>query len=215
MPPKLGGCWTCTHWHGETTDQGLYGAHCILLHQRPLYSPLMKRRRDIMKLPAAFALSLALSGSAMAFEVDGIRSGMSVADLRKVAASRHLELWSVGEGSWLMGRSANYEIAGSFGFCGPRGLNAYSRSIDPDQEYATQVERTIGSHGQPKVSVTRTLWNGPGGGEVVGVEMQWRDGETRTTLSFIPEGPDGKGNLRHNRAASLSIADMTRLCDGP
>ncbi|EFF74143.1 hypothetical protein HMPREF0004_4565 [Achromobacter piechaudii ATCC 43553] len=22
MPPKLGGCWTCTHWHGETTDQG-------------------------------------------------------------------------------------------------------------------------------------------------------------------------------------------------
>jgi len=22
MPPKLGGCWTCTHWHGETTDEG-------------------------------------------------------------------------------------------------------------------------------------------------------------------------------------------------
>jgi len=21
MPPKLGGCWTCTHWHGETTDE--------------------------------------------------------------------------------------------------------------------------------------------------------------------------------------------------
>lgn len=21
MPTKLGGCWTCTHWHGETTDE--------------------------------------------------------------------------------------------------------------------------------------------------------------------------------------------------
>ena len=22
LSQRPGGCWTCTHWHGETTDQG-------------------------------------------------------------------------------------------------------------------------------------------------------------------------------------------------
>lgn len=168
-----------------------------------------------MKFPVSIALSIAVTGSAMAFEVDGFRSGMSVDDLKRVAATRYLELWSVGEGSWLMGRSAKHEIVGSFGFCGPRGLNSYTRSLDPDQEYASQVERAIASLGQPKVSITRNLWTGPGGGEIVSVTMQWLQGGTRTTISSTPEGRDGKGNLRHNRAASLSITDMTRLCSAP
>ena len=165
-----------------------------------------------MKSALAIALNFAVISSVSAFEVEGIRSGMSIAELRKVAAARQLELWQVAPGSWVMGRSAKYEIVGSFGVCDATGLNGYIRPLDPDVEYVGQVERSINALGQPSVTVSRNLWNGPGGGEVVNVNMEWQRGNTRMTLSYGPEGRDGKGNLRHTRGASISYVDMSKLC---
>ncbi len=89
---------------------------------------------------------------------------------------------------------------------------AYSKAIDPDNDYVPTLERNLSSWGQPKVSVRRQPWSGPGGGDIVSLDNLWKRGSDEINLSFSPEGRDGKGGLRYNRGAFLSYADRSRVC---
>ncbi|MGF6771124.1 glycerate kinase [Paraburkholderia sp. GAS199] len=89
---------------------------------------------------------------------------------------------------------------------------AYSKNMDADSEYVPTVERSMNMWGQPKVLVRHMPWPGPGGGETQDVTMLWRQGTTEITVSFTPEGRDGKGALRYNRTASIAYVDKARVC---
>jgi hypothetical protein len=152
-----------------------------------------------------YALSwLLLATGATAFDIDGFRSGMTREQLSAEAKNGGLEANQGPYGSWYIGKAAENRIDGTFSFCG-KALVSYHRSVDFDVDYTPSLRTFIEKHGQPRrVRTTQNPWTGPGGGSIARVDMAWYAGNDRITLSFSPEGRDGKGQLRHNRGASIS-----------
>ena len=163
----------------------------------------MARAERAAMQTAVIGMAIALLGSASAraagFEFLGLRSSMSPEEVQ-AAAPKGFELRmfpSTSSGALVRG----YDFYAQLAFCNGR-LVAVSRSLDADTSWAPAVEAAIRSRGQPRVFVESQPWTGPGGGNVSSVVLQWLDGQTRYSLSISPEGRDGKGDLRHNRAAS-------------
>jgi hypothetical protein len=166
-----------------------------------------------MNKSAIAAMLLIASSAASAFDVDGFHSGMTPADVAAIAQRQGAEAWEYQPGMWATGIRSQYRIDGTFSFCASTGLVSYSRSLDPDADYLPTVERTLSALGQPKVTVRRGPNPGPGGGDVQSIDLLWaHDRTSEILISLIPEGRDGKGALRYNRAASVSYLDRTRLC---
>lgn len=168
-----------------------------------------------MKKTAIATMFLIMSSAAAAFDVDGYRSGMTPAEVAAIAQRNGLEMWQMPNmpGAWAIGIRAQYRVDATFAFCAPTGLVAYSHSLDPDNAYLPAVERAIAAWGQPKVSVRREVWTGPGGGDVESIDMLWKRSDgTELSVSFGPEGRDGKGALRYNRGASIGYVDRLRTC---
>jgi len=164
---------------------------------------------------AIAALLMLASGAALAFDVDGYRSGMTPDDVAAIAQRQGLDMWQIANmpGDWAIGTRAQYRIDSTFAFCAPAGLISYSHSLDPDNAYLPTVQRTIAAWGQPKVSVRRLVWSGPGGGDIESIDMLWKRGDgTELSISFTPEGRDGAGTLRYNRGTSISYIDRSRVC---
>jgi hypothetical protein len=160
------------------------------------------------------AISVVLCGSlpALAFDVDGYSSGMSVEQLINLANVRGEKALKVtgdvpGQG-WVVTDSKG-GINASLFFC-DNHLQIYNHPIDFDAEYWQTLRSLLTEHGQPtKVEAQQQLWLGSGGGYVTHVSVSWRVGVDEITLDFNPEGRDGRGNLRYSRSASViyRIAD--------
>ncbi|MFM0060980.1 hypothetical protein PQR64_35740 [Paraburkholderia phytofirmans] len=168
-----------------------------------------------MKKMAIAVVLMIASGATLAFDVDGYRSGMTPGQVAAMADRQGLDMWQMADvpGDWAIGIRAQYRIDATFAFCAPAGLFAYAHSLDPDNAYLPAVERTIAAWGQPKVSVQRVAWSGPGGGDIQSIDMLWKRGDgTELSISFTPEGRDGAGALRYNRGTSISYIDRSRVC---
>jgi hypothetical protein len=147
---------------------------------------------------------LLVTGSSYAFNADGFYSGMTHKQFTAEARNRGLETKEGPNGNWLIGKFSDYRIDGTFFFCGD-ALMLYNRSVDFDVDYIPTLNSFIEKFGQPRSTrTTINPWYGPGGGDVQSVEMLWFSSNDRITLSFSPEGRDGKGQLRHYRGASIS-----------
>lgn len=145
-----------------------------------------------------------ISYGAGAFDVDGYRTGMTREQLLRAAQSRGRDLWETPiHGNLAIGSRAELQIDGTFFLC-EDSLVVYMKSVDFDVDYVPTLEMFLAKYGKPKtISTSQSPWTGPGGGNVRRVEMSWTMGNDDITLSFSPEGRDGKGALRHNRASSI------------
>ena len=174
----------------------------------------VRRRRSSQTLAKSFiaCLALTVSASALPFNVDSFHTGMI---LNEVTSSVEAQGWTLAPHRTVAGAylEAHYDGSGqvtgigpaSFTFCNGR-LIAYIRSIDFDTEYPMKLRDLLGAYGnQPRITVVQDPWNGPGGGYISSVRMQWSvsDGE-RVDLEFIPEGRTGNGALKNSRVASVS-----------
>lgn len=167
------------------------------------YSLGFTMNRYLLHILMAVSWLLFTTG-ANAFDIDGFRSGMTREQLILEAKNRGLEAKESAYGSWIIGEFATYRIDGNFSFCG-EGLVSYNRMVDFDVDYIPSLQNLIEKHGQPHlIRTTKNPWSGPGGGYILGVEVTWYANNDRIQLSFYPEGRDGKGQLRHNRTASIS-----------
>lgn len=140
-----------------------------------------------------------------AFDIDGFRSGMTRQELSIAAKNRGLEAKKGPFDNWIVGNFAESKgrIDGIFAFCG-EVLVWYSRSIDFDVDYIPVLQSLIEKNGQPQRVRTSLTQMVGAEGNMQGVEMRWYVGNDRITLSFSPEGRDGKGQLRHSRDSSIS-----------
>lgn len=163
---------------------------------------------------AGLMLSAILTTPTMAFELAGLRSGMSRSDV-EAAAPRGFTFKALdtnGESGALINGT---EVFATLAFCRGR-LIAVTRMIDPDTDWLPAVQAGTRDRGPPQVSTKTQEWSGPGGGTVSSLVLRWRGGGADYDLSLTPEGRDGRGNLRHNRAASMSFFETaTNPCWTP
>lgn len=148
---------------------------------------------------------------AQEFEAFRLKSGMTMEQVEKAAPfSYELRLDKQASPDWVTGIIAkaiseatgdDSDIYTGVGFCNRR-LVWVSRSIDPDTDFATYMEKWLRDFGQPKLSLTRHPWTGTGGGEILTVEFDWSHDGVKYMLMLNPEGRTGAGQLRYNRAAT-------------
>jgi len=153
------------------------------------------------KTPLLILIALFVAAPAGAFNVDGVRSGMTTEELVNHGARLGLEVKS-GDGlNYLMGKLSQYQIEGSFVVCNGRVVS-YSKSVDFDADYANLAMDMIRRYGQPRVAATRMPLV-QSTATIPQVAMTWLENEDRIELSFSPEVRDGKGALKMNRGAQL------------
>ena len=139
--------------------------------------------------------------TASAFDIDGIKSGMTIQELTSHAARLGLEVHHTDGFNYFMGKLDKYQIDGSFVVCSGRVVS-YAKSVDFDADYPKLLIDTIQRLGQPKVVATRRQLQ-QSTTMIPAVEMIWRDKQDRVNLSFSTEVRDGKGALKMNRGANL------------
>lgn len=160
-------------------------------------------------LVAAIAIA-SLPGIARAaeFELAGLRSGMTEEQVRSVAPSG-FELRTSANGVAVIVKG--YDIYATLAFCKGKVMSV-SRPIDADVDFVPAVNIALRDRGQPQVMTSSQAWSGPGGGSVESLTLRWVRAGVRYDISITPEGRDGRGDLRHNRGASISFVDLTNLC---
>jgi hypothetical protein len=196
---------------GVAADKRSLGVIVAELAQQPwlVGQRMHKRSYRHLQIGVAVLVSL-LTASAQAFEADGFASDMSRAQIEVAARHRGLEAWNTDFDNLVIGNRPNMRIDGVFAFCDDK-MRWYNRPLDFDSDYYAAMESFLGNFGQPSsTTVGQQPWNGPGGGYVQSVSTVWKSEKDRITLSFSPEGRDGKGALIHNRAASVSYVAATR-----
>jgi hypothetical protein len=152
-------------------------------------------------MAAALSLVPLCARAAPAFEMLGLRSGMTVQEVQSAApAGFHLGMFDANSGGITDGK----EIYATVAFCGGRLVDV-TRGFDADVDWPPAVQRALRERGQPTTSIRETPWPGPGGGTVSSVVMSWTNAKYRYELDLWPEGRDGRGNLRHTRGASVSM----------
>ncbi|MBU9574071.1 hypothetical protein C6P74_25620 [Burkholderia multivorans] len=160
---------------------------------------------------AVAVFAAVLSMSALAFDVDGFRTGMTVNEVAIVVQNQG---WTLGEskGNRAMRYEFHFDSNGKvtgigpadFTFCDGR-LIAYTRSLDFDTEYAPKLRELIEGYGnRPRIEVKQYPWNGQNGGYITSVRTIWAVGREFIELGFEPEEHSGDGSLKHYRGASLA-----------
>ena len=166
---------------------------------------------DVGRLAFIFVLSL-YGGGVYAFDVDGIRSGMTPAELEVIVKSRGGELWTGADtgdvrqmsSSLIYRDSYDQQLAPSYGFCAGK-LVLYGAHFDFDTDYPVFLERFVKAYGMPTKIVVRN--NGrAGGGTYKEIAIRWYSGSDRIELSFAPEERFSSGKLKHGRSASVGYA---------
>jgi len=170
-----------------------------------------------------FALAFAaICLHAQAFDVDGFKSGMTLAQV--ASELKHYQLKVIKEelnwGAYVavpLNEKGDVDLTRPgfpvFNFCKGR-LFLYSRPIDFDADYIAVLEERLRTFGSPqKVLTERQPWEGPGGGYVATARMRWYEGEQRIDLTFSPEGRTGTGALRHFRNAAIEYAQKNSCWD--
>jgi len=166
-----------------------------------------------MKKTATGAILLIAASTALAFNVDGFRSGMTPAEVAATAQQQGAEMWQIGATNYATGQRSQQRLDGTFSFCPATGLIAYSTDLDAENGYLPAVERALTAWGQPTVSLRHTRWLGQGGGDISLIEMKWKQPHgTEVAISSNPDGRDGSGALRYKRSASISYLDRSRVC---
>ncbi|WP_160293624.1 hypothetical protein [Burkholderia gladioli] len=149
--------------------------------------------------------------SASAFDVDGFRTSMSVSQVEDIARGQG---WALSASTLVTGVyiEAHYGPDGkvtelgpaNFSFCRGR-LVAYTRELDFDTEYVTQLRDMVAKYGsQPTIEVRQQAWSGPGGGYISTVATKWPVGREQAEISFTPEGHTGNGLLKNYRSAHVA-----------
>lgn len=164
-----------------------------------------------MKKSILAVLITTASVSALAFDVDGFRTGMSVNEVATVVRGQG---WTLGPNNMVAGVyiEAHFGPDGkvmelgpaNFSFCNGR-LIAYTRELDFDTEYVQQLRDMVARYGsQSTIEVRQQPWSGPGGGYISTAATKWFVGRERVELSFTPEGRTGNGSLKYYRSANVS-----------
>jgi hypothetical protein len=158
--------------------------------------------------PAALALWLLLAQAwpelTWAFETFGLRSGMTVEQVR-AAAPAGTTLRQSGDFGFI---EKNGEAVATVTFCKGR-LIALSRTIDAQSDWFDLADRMIKQYGPPKVTSTSDPWAGPKANASKGLELSWRSGRTKYALTSYPPAQPGPGPGKGSKAlASLSVADL-------
>ncbi|HDR9248826.1 TPA: hypothetical protein QDB50_000509 [Burkholderia vietnamiensis] len=165
----------------------------------------------MMKNSILAVLISTASVSALGFDVDGFRTGMSVTEVATIVRSQG---WALGPNNMIVGVyiEAHFGSDGkvtelgpaNFSFCNGR-LIAYTRELDFDTEYVQQLREMVAKYGnQSTVEVRQQPWSGPGGGYISTVATKWSVGRERVEVSFTPEGRTGNGSLKYHRGANVS-----------
>lgn len=159
-----------------------------------------------MKLARLAALVLLLlPAQAWAFDWFGLRSGMTLDQVRAAAPA----------GSTL-------RLNGDFGFIEKDGaavatvtfckgrLIALSRTIDAQSDWFTLADKMIKQYGAPKVTPASDPWAGPNANVSKGLELSWRSGRNKYALTSYPSSgqPAGPRPGSAKTLASLSVADL-------
>jgi hypothetical protein len=146
---------------------------------------------------AALALLL-LPARAWAFDWFGLRSGMTLDQVRAAApAGSSLRL----NGDFGFIEKAGDAVA-TVTFCKGR-LIALSRTIDAQSDWFDLADKMIKQYGPPRVTSTFDPWAGPANVSK-GLELSWRSGWNKYALTTYPPAKPGPGKV----LASLSVADL-------
>lgn len=110
---------------------------------------------------------------------------------------------------WTHGQEVAFLISGediyaNLGFCNNK-LVSVIRSVDADTEFLNYLRDELKDYGQPKVTVRKDAWTGPGGGDITWIDFSWSKDRVGYALSLAPEGRSGSGELRYVRTASVHI----------
>jgi hypothetical protein len=154
-----------------------------------------------MRLARLAALVLLLlPAPARAFDWFGLRSGMTVDQVRAAAPA-----------------GSTMRLNGDFGFIEKSGeavatvtfckgkLIALSRTIDAQSDWFALADRLIKQYGAPKVTSTSDPWAGPKTDPSKGLALSWRSGSNKYALTAYPPAKPGPGKAG---LASLSVADL-------
>jgi len=169
------------------------------------------------------ALAVMVSASAVAFDVDGFRSGMSEQELAEVVRGQGWSIYPIRTVPGVYGEfrlGADGKPTGSVNDLGPANFStcqgrliAYSRELAFDTEYPETLRGLLANYGaNPNVSVTQQQWTGPGGGYVTAVTTRWHKSGDRVDLTFHPEGRAPDGALKTSRSAGLSYIHVDPAC---
>jgi len=168
-------------------------------------------------------LAVMTSASAMAFDVDGFRSGMSYQALASVVQEQGWSLYPLAAipgvyGEYRLGADGkptgdvNHLGPASFALCQGR-LVSYSRGIGPDSEYADTLRGLLANYGSnPHLSVIQQKWAGQGGGYITVVTTRWDRNGDRVELTLDPEGRAPDGSLKNASGAGLSYVHVDPAC---
>jgi hypothetical protein len=175
------------------------------------------------------ALVAAISASrvtrAFAFDVEGLRTGMTVDQVAAEVQRRGLTLRLLLKGEEMNVYSAlRIERSGqldpnapiiTISFCGGR-LVGFIHNIDFDTEYLPTLKGILEQHGNPaRVSVDSSPWSGSGDGYVTQAAMVWYFGDDRITLNFNPESRNARGTLRYSHSSSVGYQSKSQQCVFP
>lgn len=177
------------------------------------------RRRVIVLAVVIGAIISFPSVRAIAFDVDGLRTGMSVSEAVSLLGTK---MKRVSSGVTTAGhRSEIYwsdpsDTTGSVTslvFC-DGALVSILRNLDFDADYIPTLQDVLQKYATPnRVWVKRQPWTGPGGGYVSSSETEWTSGKDRVVLAFNPEGRGGTRALRYGREAGIDY-ETRSPCSG-
>ena len=148
---------------------------------------------------------LLLPVPAWAFEWFGLRSGMTLDQVRAVAPAG-ATLRQSGDFGFI---EKGGEAIATVTFCKGR-LIALSRTVDAQSDWFDLADRMIKQYGAPKVTATSDPWAGPKANVSKGLELSWRSGRTKYALTAYPPAQPGPGKTG-KAPASLSVADLGRV----
>ena len=144
--------------------------------------------------PAALVLLL-LPAQAWAFDWFGLRSGMTLDQVR-AAAPAGSTLRLNGDFGFL---EKGGEAVATVTFCKGR-LIALSRTIDAQSDWFALADRMIKQYGAPKVTPTSDPWAGPKANVSKGLELSWRSGRNKYALTAYPPAQPAQGQAGPDRA---------------
>jgi hypothetical protein len=158
-------------------------------------------------------ISAQTSRNKPSFEAFRLKSGMTPDEVTKQFPNYELRWLAQPKGAaTLVQRPVdpdNPNIYASVSFCHNQ-LRFLSRELDADTDFLGYVQDYIREYGQPKVSVEKQPWTGSHGGDITTLKLQWLNDGVFRSVSLVPEGRTGTGELRYSRSAYIAISFSTK-----